>query len=150
MIKARVKKLKESIRSSLLREYIEMDELEASRLISSKASDEIATDDIVDEETGEICIEKGQPYGESILHPDETARRERYHDDRMAQFDDDDNLADFESSGVSAEDIAQDGVLSFFHEYPEWKKWSELLDMDKGLMKAILSDHVYDALLGSS
>lgn len=178
MVKVRVRTLKESVRDSLLREYIEMDELEASRFIASKASSDIAADDIVDEETGEIYIEKGKPYGSSILHPDEAGRAEEYRAKRFSDLDAEDDDGDFdpyddgsnpqaelealirdfastwEDSGIlddlgsSASDIAHDAAESFFWQNQDWKKLADAVGINKGDLYGWVADEVYSALSG--
>lgn len=155
---------------------------EAEAYISSQDPGTVADEDIVDSETGEVFIEKGDLWGSSFLHVSyqrkereklaraqiDRERKARRREDLTRLFQGrgrdaaesawqaalDDYVSNWgpesleDLGGISAEAAAQDGVDSFFYEYPEWRQWAEKLDMSKADMRSILADYVYDAVAG--
>lgn len=65
----------------LINEYVELPQDELAAKISAMQPDDLADDDYVDSETGEIHLEKGEPARKSHLHPQNALD----HQDRRAK-----------------------------------------------------------------
>lgn len=67
-LKAKLKA--EMVRYGVLKEYVEKPLAELEKLIVAMGPDDVADDDYVDSDTGEIYLEKGRPARSSQLHPE--------------------------------------------------------------------------------
>lgn len=148
----------------------EMTGEEAAAFIAAKDPNDTAEQDIIDVDTGEVYVEKGQAYGSSYLHPNKTPKKMslRLSDDS----DDDEIMSDIarskdvhaeltsaleefaagwegfsaDISDVDPQSAAADAALSFFHMYPQWKDWAGSLGMSKADIQRAAADYAYEAM----
>lgn len=144
------------------------DELDQS--ISRMDPFTVAEGDYIDEETGEVYLDKGKPAVSSRLHPQHQSHGSTagMHSSEFddAEFDDVDSTASAddeltriitefakESSGLSNElevdpsDAASDIAENFFHKYPEWASLARSVGLSKREIKERVADYVYEEML---
>jgi hypothetical protein len=163
---------KTTINESHLDVYESEDNLKA--IISRMDSDDIALNDYIDSETGEIMLAAGDKARTSRLHPQNKLDYIKAREERFSQFDDDDdseseyveaqkaldvavkefasNWTDIETQEMSStpEEIAPDVSDNFFYDYPEWKQWARVLHMTRDDIKSYVQDIVYEAMVNGS
>lgn len=140
--------------------------------ISAMDPKTLATHDYVDEDTGEIYLEKGQPAEKSVLHPDHVAPVNRWSlpdesdevEEEVDDFDQRDsarrefedaikefaaNSASYtmDNSDVDPMDVASDMAESFFHQFPQWKMWAQVLSMTRQDIKSAASEAAYEVMI---
>lgn len=71
---------------SLINESIEMSEDELRKTISAMHADDVAIDDYVDIDTGEIVLEKDRPIRSSSMHPEYAKARKAEEDAEKERF----------------------------------------------------------------
>lgn len=88
-MKITIKQLKRIIKEDITASYEELD-----RRISSMDPDTIVDEDYIDDETGEIHLQKGMMAKQSMLHPDHRAWT-RSQDDERRQIEDEEFRAEY-------------------------------------------------------
>src|SRR5574342_1118518 len=104
-----MKELKQLIKETF--EMIEKPEAELRRIISAMDPDEIANFDYVDEDTGEVFLQKGEKASQSYLHPAHKSEEQK----PKFQYDDAD-LDDAEEDG-NLQKISQDAFDAAVKEF---------------------------------
>ena len=168
-MKITVKQLRNLINESI-NENIEASYEELDRRISSMDPDTIADQDYIDEETGEVYLERGEQASSSHLHPDyDSTRKEPVYDDYEDDEGDGTNWIDDElgslgneslraefdqavsefaqgfiedyDSGMSNDAEYYDAAENFFAMHQDdWPVWSSALGLSRQEIKTYVAD----------
>lgn len=137
-----------------LREYIELPTDQLKKLISAMDSNDVAVDDYVDSETGEIVLQRGDKARHSYLHPQYHVDAEEKRKNKNISFIDAvkkyaSNWTNFtnEMPDIAPEAAAHDAAEGFFDEYPQWEDWAIDEDMTREDMLSAVMDYVYEAMI---
>jgi hypothetical protein len=146
-MKIKLGKLRKLIRESVLIESIvEVPYEELKSMIASMDPDEIATQDYIDTDSGEVFLEKGEPAKNSRLHPNYTPRRlpsylmqsepEMTLEDAVAEY-----VSNWEGSGIEPGE-ASDAAEGFFHAYPGWEDMADEAGQTRAEVKSMVADFI--------
>lgn len=86
-MKITVGELKRTIREAISDDERYMSRDDAEKFIESQDPDDVAKFDVIDEDTGEVYIERGEPFHASWFHPVAVALRQKDHDEKVAARD---------------------------------------------------------------
>lgn len=139
--------------------------------IAQMEPDEIANNDYVDTETGEVYLDRGKPARSSHLHPQNKvdrgirdAARKAEHEKEEAEWATEDTweaeqreaydravreyVEEWRGFGTEhdPEGTAPDAARDFFNAYPEWQQWSRSLRISKREMQETLQDLIASAM----
>lgn len=151
-------------------------EEEAEAFISSRDSDGISGEDIIDEDDGFVYLEMGQSFGEAkfkhtnafddgdddVVSGDDWREHDRKIKEEareaftaaVQEFASDyanwgeENSIDDENFEQEANGVAADAALNFFPMHSNWRLWCADLDMTKEDMREYITDMVYEAIRG--
>lgn len=101
----------------LVREYVEKPEAELKRLIAAMDPDDVAEDDYIDSDSGEIYLEKGRKARTSALHPEHSRDRQEKRSARDAEWAKEDAAWEDERSQAARD--AEDAWMSALEEYAQ-------------------------------
>jgi hypothetical protein len=145
--------------------YMTRDELVDA--ISNMGPDDVSDADYVDDNSGEVVLEKGKLASSSQLHPEHVPHgAKKFSDMNNDDYFDEDVAVDYEkqymdaviafadqcseidvmSTGEDVSAFAYDIALNFFHEHPEWSTWSQALGISRREMAANVAEYVADAM----
>jgi hypothetical protein len=142
---------------------------ELNRSISAMDGDSIADKDYIDEETGEIYLDKGKMAKSSSLHPqyEVNAKINMQQDDQWGEEEDLIHEEDYRSKIQSEFDeavrefvletsdneemvdpagMAFDIAEGFFHKYSNWRVWASVLELTKADIHSAVAEAVYEAM----
>lgn len=159
----------DALRSMLAEADVYAPHSEVVAMIAGLDPDEVSDSDYVADDSGEVLLAAGQKAGSSPYHPSyKNVRKPSWYmddhdhdedeDDVQAQYQDvqaqyqtaiEEYAADFQGEKYDdPEGAAMDAAQGFFAIHPEWKTWSQELDLSKKVMTDAIQDLVYSSIMG--
>lgn len=123
--------------------------------ISKLPADAKAKQDYIDDDTGEIVLERGQRADTCRLHPAYKPPRKWYEPAPDAEDDEDAGYAAAERAYATAsrtyaaqfagelddpDSQAPDAAEGFFSEYPKWREWARILRLSRRDIKSAVAE----------
>jgi hypothetical protein len=152
----------DALRSMLAEADVYAPHSDVVAMIAGLDPDEVSDSDYVADDSGEVLLAAGQKAGSSPYHPSYKNVRKPswYMDDHDHDHDEDDVQAQYQTAieeyaadfqGEQYDDpsgAAMDAAQGFFAMHPEWKTWSQELDLSKKDMTDAIQDLVYSSIMG--